>query len=96
MFDVRTTEIFDEWLASLRDKTASDAILRRIRRFELGNMGDIKFIGSDVSEARIHFGPGYRLYFVRRGELIIVLLCGGTKRGQSGDISRAMRIAQEV
>ena len=68
----------------------------RIRRLSLGNPGDVKPVGSGVSEMRIDYGPGYRLYFVRRGDTVVVLLCGGDKRHQDRDIARALELAQEV
>jgi putative addiction module killer protein len=68
----------------------------RIRRLSLGNPGDVKPVGSGVSEMRIDYGPGYRLYFVRRGDTVVVLLCGGDKRNQDRDIARALELVQEV
>jgi putative addiction module killer protein len=71
-------------------------ITARLRRLSLGNPGDVKSVGGGVSEMRIDHGPGYRVYFVRRGDLIVVLLCGGDKRTQDRDIARAIRLAQEI
>jgi putative addiction module killer protein len=68
----------------------------RIRRLSLGNPGDVKPLGSGVSEMRIDYGPGYRVYFVRRGDTVVVLLCGGDKRNQDRDIARALELVQEV
>jgi putative addiction module killer protein len=68
----------------------------RIRRLSLGNPGDVKPVGSGVSEMRIDYGPGYRVYFVRRGDTVVVLLCGGDKRNQDRDIARALELVQEV
>lgn len=68
----------------------------RLRRLELGNLGDVKPVGEGVSEARIDYGPGYRLYFVKRGTVVIVMLCGGDKRSQDADIKRAKTLAKEV
>lgn len=96
MFEVHLTVAFSGWLAELRDKQAYSRILARIRRIELGNLGDVKPVGEGVSEARIDYGPGYRLYLVRRGEVVIVLLCGGTKKTQPADIAEAKKMAKEL
>jgi putative addiction module killer protein len=84
-----------EWLDGMRDSRARAAILLRIGRLERGLFGDCKSLGDGVSELRIDVGPGYRLYFGRRGERIVLLLCGGDKRGQRGDIARAKRYWSE-
>jgi putative addiction module killer protein len=83
-------------LAELRDRDARARIVVRIGRLSLGNPGDVKPVGSGVSEMRIDYGPGYRVYFVRRGDTVVVLLCGGDKRQQDRDIARALELAQEV
>ena len=95
-FQVRTTEAFNVWLASLRDGMAKAVIARRIRRVVMGNFGDVKPVGGGVSELRIHHGAGYRVYFLRRGNTVIVLLCGGDKSSQSRDIAQAISLAKEV
>ena len=77
MIETRQTEAFVEWLGGLRDRKAVQRIVDRILRIANGNLGDVEPVGEGVSEARIHYGPGYRLYFVRRGEELIILLCGG-------------------
>jgi putative addiction module killer protein len=92
---VQTTE-FEDWSSRLRDHRARAAIVARIRRMEAGNFGDVAPIGDGVSEARIHYGPGYRLYFVERERTIIILLCGGDKNSQSRDIARARQLAKEI
>jgi putative addiction module killer protein len=94
MYEIKQTEEFGTWLHGLRDIRARARIVTRLRRFTLGNLGDVKPVGLGVSEARIDYGPGYRLYFVRRGEVLIVLLCGGTKNGQQADIERAQLLAE--
>jgi len=94
--EVRQTDIFAAWLAELRDRDARARITARIRRLSLGNPGDVKPIGRGVSEMRIDHGPGYRVYFVARGDAVIILLCGGDKRTQDRDIRRALELAQEV
>ena len=80
---------FREWLEALRDREARARIRVRINRLRQGNFGDCKALGRGVSELRIDYGPGYRVYFGRQGEKIVILLCGGDKRTQSGDIERA-------
>jgi putative addiction module killer protein len=96
MLEVRQSAIFTTWLAKLRDRNAVARIVARLRRFELGNLGDVKPVGEGVSEARIDYGPGYRLYFVKRGAVLIVMLCGGDKRSQDADIMQAKKLAKEM
>jgi putative addiction module killer protein len=96
MIEVRQTEVFTTWLFGLRDRQARARILARIRRLSAGNPGDVKPVGSGVSEMRIGHGPGYRLYFVGRGKTVVILLCGGDKRSQARDIARAIEMAQKV
>ena len=88
--------VFSDWLGSLRDKTARQRIVSRIDRFRYGNPGDVKPIGHGVSEMRIDYGPGYRIYFMRTGDIIYLLLCGGDKVSQKRDIERALRLAKEL
>lgn len=83
-----------KWLDGLRDERAQQAIAKRILRIETGLLGDVKFFGG-IGEFRIAYGPGYRLYFVRRGNTVIVLLCGGDKSSQRRDVARAMEMAKE-
>jgi putative addiction module killer protein len=96
MIEVRQTDVFTDWFAGLRDREARARITVRIRRLSLGNPGDVKPVGSGVSEMRIDYGPGYRVYFVGRGDTVVVLLCSGDKRQQERDIARALELAQEV
>lgn len=96
MIEVRQTVQFAAWFADLKDVRAKDRIVVRIRRMELGNPGDVKSVGEGVSEMRIDYGPGYRLYFTRRGLEIVVLLVGGEKGSQSRDISAAQKMAKEL
>jgi putative addiction module killer protein len=96
MIEVRQTDVFVDWFAGLRDREARARITVRIRRLSLGNPGDVKPVGRGVSEMRIDYGPGYRLYFVRRGGTVVILLCGGDKRNQDRDVARALELAQEV
>jgi putative addiction module killer protein len=95
MIDVRQTILFAEWMNGLRDMRATARITVRIRRLSLGNFGDVKSIGSGVSELRIDYGPGYRVYFMRRGAALVILLCGGDKRTQDRDILKAKELAQQ-
>lgn len=96
MYSVLLTEEFKEWFAGLRDLKARARIDARVRRAELGNLSDVKSVGEGVSEMRVDHGPGYRLYFTRRGLELIVLLCGGDKRTQTADIKRAQKIVTEL
>jgi putative addiction module killer protein len=96
MIEIRQTEHYARWFESLRDRTARARIDIRIRRLSLGNPGDVKPVGSGVSELRIDHGPGYRVYFVQRGQEIIVLLAGGDKSSQDRDISTALELARIV
>lgn len=96
MIEVRQTDVFAAWFERLRDREAKARITVRIRRLSLGNPGDVKPVGGGVSEMRIDYGPGYRLYFVRRGERVVVLLCGGDKRTQDRDIAHALELARET
>ena len=96
MITVRPTLAFDGWLRALKDEGAKARIARRIERLAQGNPGDVKPVGSGVSELRIDYGPGYRVYFADRGKVLIVLLCGGDKRTQDRDIKRAIKMAAEL
>jgi putative addiction module killer protein len=96
MIEIRKTELFAEWFNSLRDRQARVRIQARIDRAELGNFGDCKSVGNGVSEMRIHYGPGYRVYFVKRAEMLVILLAGGDKNSQSKDISTAINLAQQI
>jgi putative addiction module killer protein len=93
---VRLTEEFQQWLDGLPDKRAQIRIAARLRMAEAGNLGDWASVGGEVSEMRVHFGPGYRLYFTRRGTVLIIMLAGGDKSTQQRDIKRAHRIAAEL
>jgi putative addiction module killer protein len=97
MIEVRQTEIFAGWLRKLRDEQARSRILIRIRRLSLGNFGDVKPVGEGVSELRINYGPGYRVYFRRIGSsIVLLLLVGGTKKTQQADIAKAKKLAKEA
>ena len=96
MIDVRETSDFANWLAALSDQRARLQIVRRISRVAAENLGDAKSVGGAVSELRIDHGPGYRLYYTRRGKAVVILLCGGDKRTQSKDIRKAREIAETL
>ena len=95
MIEVRQTAVFAGWLDALRDRRAVARINIRIARIRSGNSGDIRPVGEGVSEARIDYGPGYRLYFAQRGTTLVILLCGGDKKSQKADIVLAKRLARE-
>ena len=96
MIEVRQTDAFAAWFANLRNREARARITVRIRRLSLGNLGDVKPVGSGVSEMRIDYGPGYRVYFVQRGPMLIILLAGGDKRTQERDVKKALELARTV
>jgi putative addiction module killer protein len=96
MVEVRQTDSFKDWFAGLGDANARRRIAQRIVRLQSGLLGDVKPVGEGVSELRIDYGPGYRLYFVRRGTDVVILLCGGDKRTQERDIIRAKTLAAEL
>ena len=95
MVEARQTDLFKNWFADLRDPDARRRIAQRIVRLQSGLLGDVKPVGEGVRELRIDYGPGYRLYFVRRGTDVVILLCGGDKRTQERDIIRAKSLAAE-
>ena len=96
MKSIQTTEVFDAWFAGLKDVQAVRRIQVRIDRAEDGNFGDCEPVGEGVSEMRIHYGPGYRVYFMQRGIEIVILLAGGDKSTQSKDIKAALKIARQI
>jgi len=96
MIDVRQTEAFSKWLRELRDRQARARIQTRIDRLQLGLTGDVRPVGEGVSELRINYGPGYRVYFVRRGRELVILLAGGNKRTQDRDIKTAIELARNL
>jgi len=95
MITLKQTKIYERWEAQLRDKRARTVIATRLMRLAEGLPGDVEPVGEGVSELRIHYGPGYRVYFQRRGNLLIVLLCGGDKSTQARDIALAKKLAKE-
>ncbi len=96
MFDIRYTDEFSAWLTGLRDRKARFVIISRLDRVAEGNFGDVAAIGEGISEFRIHYGPGYRLYFVKRGNTVVVMVCGGDKSSQSRDILKAKMLVKEL
>jgi putative addiction module killer protein len=96
MFEIRQTDVYSMWFAGVRDRMGRARIDIRIRRLSLGNAGDVKPVGEGVSELRIDHGPGYRVYFMQRGGLVILLLAGGDKWSQFRDIARARQLLRNV
>jgi putative addiction module killer protein len=96
MIEIRQTDVFFQWLKSLKDRSARARVNVRIRRLSLGNPGDVRPVGEGVSELRIHYGPGYRVYFAQIGQTLVVLLAGGDKSTQDRDIETALKLAREL
>ncbi|MFN5543177.1 MAG: type II toxin-antitoxin system RelE/ParE family toxin [Betaproteobacteria bacterium] len=96
MFTVRRTKEFDAWFLSLRDGVTRARLAARLRKAQLGNLGDVKSVESGVYEMREDFGPGWRLYYVKRGRLLIVMLGGGDKSTQAKDIAKAVKLAAQI
>jgi len=96
VIEIRKTEVFARWLDDLRDLRARARIQACIERLSLGNPGNVKPVGEGVSELRIDYGPGYRVYFKRRGRKLIILLAGGDKSSQAKDIKVALRLARDL
>lgn len=93
MYTIKRTAEFDVWFSGIRDLVTRQRLVARLRKAQLGNLGDIKALGAGVFEMREHFGPGWRLYYVKRGAVLIVMLGGGTKSTQVSDIARAVKLA---
>lgn len=96
MVEIRQTMVYDRWFRKVRDTHARARILARIRRLSLGNPGDVRPVGEGVSELRIDYGPGYRVYYVHRGKAVVVLFAGGDKDSQDRDITKARRLARNL
>ena len=96
MYQLRQTEHFAKWLVNLRDVRAKARILARLDSARLGNLGDAHSVGGGVSEMRIDVGAGYRVYYIRRQKIVVILLCGGDKSTQTKDIARAKLMAQDI
>lgn len=95
MIEIKQTETFRKWRVQLKDERVRGLIASRLDRLSFGHAGDVEPVGQGISELRIHYGPGYRIYFHKRGDTIIVLLCGGDKSTQAKDIKAAKRLATE-
>ena len=96
MIEVRKTEVYARWLDSLRDARARARVLVRVERLAAGNSGDVRPVGEGVSELRIDYGPGYRVYFRKLDRMVVILLAGGDKRAQSQDVKTALRLARNL
>jgi len=96
VLEIRQTAEYVRWFAGLRDRQARLRIASRIRRLSFGNPGDVKPVGEGVSELRIDYGPGYRVYLVQCGQALVILLAGGDKRTQSADIDKALALARDL
>ncbi|MCI5179468.1 MAG: type II toxin-antitoxin system RelE/ParE family toxin [Candidatus Electrothrix sp. AW3_4] len=96
MIEIRKTEIFTKWFNGLKDRRAKARIQARIDRLEMGNFGDVAPVGEGVSELRIFYGPGYRVYFIQQGSVVLILLSGGDKSTQNADITRAKKLARQI
>jgi len=96
VLQIRKTLVYAEWIDNLRDLQGRARILVRVERLAAGNPGDVMPVGSGVSELRIHFGPGYRVYFTQRGQDLVILLAGGDKSSQATDIQTALQLAKNL
>jgi len=96
MIEIRKTELFAKWIDELNDIRARSRILARIERLAVGNPGDVKPVGEGISELRVDYGPGYRVYYKKHGRKMIILLAGGDKRTQAKDIKTALRLAKNL
>ncbi len=96
MFELKQTEVFRKWRVALRDERARALIASRLDRLAYGHAGDAAPVGEGVSELRIHYGPGYRIYFRKSGKTVVLLLCGGDKNSQARDIELAKRLSKEL
>jgi len=96
MFEVRETAVYADWFAGLRDRNAKARINIRIRRLSLGNPGDVKPVGEGISELRVDYGPGYRVYFAQKADVLVVLLAGGDKATQDRDIRQSKALARDL
>lgn len=96
MLSIKRTDEFNAWLLGLKEGMTHRRLLARLRKASLGNLGDVKSVGSGVFEMREHFGPGWRIYYVQRGTVLIVMLGGGDKSTQVADIARAVKLAETI
>ena len=96
MIEIRETEVYKKWFSTIKDRKTKAVIDVRIRRVSLGNFGDVEPVGKGVSELKIDYGPGFRVYFLNQRDIIVILLCGGEKSTQSKDIKKAQELAQRI
>ena len=96
MMEIRETDVYKKWFGSIKDRKTKSVIDVRIRRISLGNFGDVEPVGKGVSELKIDYGAGFRIYFLNQGNVIVILLCGGDKSTQTKDIQKAHELAQRV
>jgi putative addiction module killer protein len=96
MYTIKRTDVFAAWLDALKDPMTRARLGRRSDRAQHGNLGDVRPVGSGIFEMREHFGPGWRMYYVQRGEILIVMLAGGDKSSQAGDVAKAIRPAETI
>jgi putative addiction module killer protein len=96
VFTIKRTDEFNDWLRSIKDGVAHRRLLVRLRKASLGNLGDVKSVGHGVFEMREHFGPGWRMYYIQRGQVLIVMLGGGDKSTQRADVARAVAVAAVI
>lgn len=96
MFAIKRTAEFNDWLTGIRDGMTQRRLVVRLRKASLGNLGDVKPVGGGVFEMREHFGPGWRMYYIQRGDILIVMLGGGDKSTQSADIGKAIKLAAKL
>jgi putative addiction module killer protein len=96
VYQLQRTDVFDDWLLDLRDIRAKARILARLESARVGNLGDVRSVGNGVSEMRVDVGAGYRVYFTRRQQVVIILLCGGDKSSQARDIARAKQMVHKI
>ena len=96
VYQLQSTEVFDQWLRNLKDRKGRARILARLESAQLGSLGDIRAVGDGVREMRVHIGPGYRVYFAQKGRVLLLLLCGGDKSTQARDITKARHILRDL
>jgi putative addiction module killer protein len=96
MIDIKTTPVFDTWLVQIRDGMTQRRLIARLRKASLGLLGDVQAVGDGVMEMREHFGPGWRMYYVQQGAVLVVMLGGGSKSTQSADIAKAQALAKQL
>ncbi|HUX91045.1 MAG TPA: type II toxin-antitoxin system RelE/ParE family toxin [Gallionellaceae bacterium] len=96
MLSIKRTDVFNDWLSGIRDGMTQRRLVKRLRKATLGNLGDVKPVGDGVFEMREHFGPGWRMYYIQRGSVLIVMLGGGAKSTQAADIAKAVKLAANI